>query len=162
MWSRLAIILIIFALWSSPFLVFGDQIEINGAVPLPTGSPQEGGGFTQCSDLPGIMKNCERADFVSFLKWLFPFMLSVAAFLAVLMIIISGLTMVISAGSEASVKNAQSRFQNAIFGLILAFAAWLILETINPDLVGWLKAQTKPEKRIVLIDKSFNELRIKN
>src|SRR3989338_4587835 len=46
-------------------------------------------GGKQCNDLPGIMKNCERVGFIPFLnKWLFPFMLSAAAILAVLMIVI--------------------------------------------------------------------------
>lgn len=89
-------------------------------------------------NLPGLINSGVRNDFVSFLKWLFPFMLSVAAILAVLMIVIAGTRWVASAGSEAEIKAARDMITNAILGLILAFAAWLIIQTINPDILKGL------------------------
>lgn len=90
------------------------------------------------SNLPGLIENGERVNFIVFLKWLFPFMLSVAAILAVLMIVIAGTRWVVSAGSEAEIKAARDMITNAILGLILAFAAWLIINTINPDIMKGL------------------------
>ena len=111
-------------------------------------------GGKQCNDLPGIMKNCERVGFIPFLnKWLFPFMLSAAAILAVLMIVIAGARWVASAGSEAEIKAARDMITNAIIGLILAFAAWLIINTLNPDILKVARGQIESSKKIVLIER---------
>lgn len=102
-----------------------DSPQLNALAPVQTVS----------SDLPGLIEGGKRIGFVPFLKWLFPFMLSVAAILAVLMIVIAGTRWVASAGSEAEIKAARDMIGNAILGLILAFAAYLIIETINPDIL---------------------------
>lgn len=135
MWSKFIIFSFILFLFFAFFLAENsaravtssvDSPQLNTPVPTPT------------SDLPGLIKGGKRADFVSFLKWLFPFMLSVAAILAVLMIVIAGTRWVASAGSEAEIKAARDMITNAIIGLILAFAAWLIIYTINPDILRGL------------------------
>lgn len=102
------------------------------------------------SNLPGLINGGVRTDFISFLKWFYPFLLSAAAVLAVLMIVVSGVQWAGSMGSEQAIKNAKDRLTNAIFGLILAFAAWLILNTINPDLIK-LRVETKSINQIAVI-----------
>ncbi|OGZ31748.1 MAG: hypothetical protein A3H02_01635 [Candidatus Niyogibacteria bacterium RIFCSPLOWO2_12_FULL_41_13] len=116
----------------------------------------QGGAKTSgvASDLPGLIKGGERVGFILFLnKWLFPFMLSAAAILAVLMIVIAGARWVASAGSEAEIKAARDMITNAIIGLILAFAAWLIINTINPDILKVARGQIESSKKIVLIER---------
>lgn len=145
MWSKILIIFVIFLLIGIYFSIFDLNFvsaDTSSANP-PIGGP--GSPFPESDCLPGLMElggpnnpGCHRKDFVSFLKWLFPFMLSAAAILAVLMIVIAGARWVASAGSEAEIKAARDMITNAILGLILAFAAWLIIQTINPDILKGL------------------------
>lgn len=103
-------------------------------------------------DLPGLIKGGQRTDFISFLRWFYPFLLSVAAVLAVVMIVIAGVQWAGSMGSEAAITSARDKLTNAILGLVLAFSAWLILNTINPDLVKLkLKGEIKAANQIALI-----------
>ena len=75
----------------------------------------------------------------SYLHWFFPIMLSAAGILAVLMIVIGGLQYVAASatGNPQNVGNARQRIIDAVFGLLLAFGAWLILYIINPNLVSF-------------------------
>ncbi|MFH1392153.1 MAG: pilin [bacterium] len=72
---------------------------------------------------------------VSFLEWAFTFAIAAAGILALLMIMIGGFQYITAAGSEAMAGQAKNRIQNAILGLVLALCSYLILNTINPDLV---------------------------
>ena len=62
------------------------------------------------------------------------FVIGIAIVLAVLMIVIGGIQYM---GSDAftSKEDAKSKITMALFGLLIAFGAWLLLNTINPDLV---------------------------
>ncbi len=73
--------------------------------------------------------------FSGFLVKLYKFGLSAAFFLALLMIVISGVQYVISGASVDKKSEAMSRIKSALFGLLLALCTWLILYTINPDLI---------------------------
>jgi hypothetical protein len=99
----------------------------------PSAAPAGAGGAG--GNLPGLIEGGVRKNFVSFLNWFYLFLLSAAAVLAVVMIVAAGVIWAGSMGSEAAIRDAQDKIRNAIIGLIIAFAAWLILNTINPDLV---------------------------
>ena len=71
-----------------------------------------------------------------YLQWMFIFIVSAAGILALLMIMIGGFQYITAAGNESRAGQAKSRIQNAIIGLILALCSYLILNTINPDLVN--------------------------
>jgi len=72
-------------------------------------------------------------DFLGYAKFLYPFMLSVAAVLAVIMIIIAGLEMMTA--SEGLREDAKKKIWAAVLGLLLAVGSYLILKTINPQLL---------------------------
>lgn len=76
------------------------------------------------------------SKFAEFIKWLFPALLTTAAILAVVMIVFAGFQWVTAYGNSSRIEDARGRIFNAIIGLILAFAAWLVLNTINPALVN--------------------------
>jgi type IV secretory pathway VirB2 component (pilin) len=86
--------------------------------------------YTLLQALPG--KGTEISKLSDYLSWLFKFALAAAAFLAVLQIVIAGIQMIIGGASETARKNAKDRIWNAVWGLLLAFGAVLILETISP------------------------------
>lgn len=89
----------------------------------------------------------------------------IAAFISILY---GGWQLVVAFGNTGKVSEAIKRISNAVFGIVLLFASYLILETINPDLVGGtvnLPKITKGEKIIDpgSIDNGGNQLtEIKN
>lgn len=76
-----------------------------------------------------------NSKFTGFIKWFFPALLVTAAILAMAMIVLAGFQWVTAYGNPSKIEDARDRIFNAIIGLILALAAWLILNTINPELV---------------------------
>ena len=86
-------------------------------------------------EIPKYKENQAGQSLVDFLQWAFVFAIAAAGILALLMIMIAGFQYITAAGSEARAGAAKSRIQNAIIGLILALCSYLILNTINPDLV---------------------------
>lgn len=75
-------------------------------------------------------------DLGSFLSAAFEFGLAIAAALAVVMIVWGGVEIMLS---ESILKKAdgKKRINDAIWGLILALVSWLILYTINPQILDW-------------------------
>ena len=74
-------------------------------------------------------------SFTDYISRIFTQILIVAAVLAVLMIVIGGLQYILSF-SLTSIDEGKKRMTYAIGGLILALAAWLILNTINSSLTN--------------------------
>ncbi|HPC30889.1 MAG TPA: pilin [Candidatus Paceibacterota bacterium] len=60
---------------------------------------------------------------------------SISGILAFVMIIVGGIQYMISGGDTKKQKSAQETITNAVIGLILLFGFWLILYTINPDIL---------------------------
>jgi len=59
-----------------------------------------------------------------------------AGILAFAMIVYAGFQYLTSGGNTAQQKDAQERIMNAIIGLVLLFAFYIILHTINPDILS--------------------------
>ncbi|HEX5430229.1 MAG TPA: pilin [Patescibacteria group bacterium] len=68
--------------------------------------------------------------------------LSVAAILAVLMIIVGGYITMTSAGNADRASRGKKYITSAVVGLILLFGAYILLRTINPDLVNFGASST--------------------
>jgi hypothetical protein len=83
--------------------------------------------------VPGISSN---SNFNDFLNASFKIGLAVAATLAVVMITVGGFEYM---GSESvfSKTAGRERIQNAIIGLLIALLIWIILYTINPNLLNF-------------------------
>jgi hypothetical protein len=92
--------------------------------------------YTLLENLPGLTTGTSGPDLTSYLNWLFKFALAAAAFLAVAQIVIGGISMIAGGASETARSNAKKRISDALWGLGLALASWLILFTINPDLAN--------------------------
>jgi len=96
-------------------------------------SPMPAFAYKLLEPLPGL--NNVNVTLSSYLKWLFPFTLTVVAILAVLMIVVGGLELV-GGGSEGLKTSGKKKIEGAVYGLLLAISAYLILNTINPNLVN--------------------------
>lgn len=70
-----------------------------------------------------------------YLVKVFGFGIAIAGVLAVLMIVIAGIEYIGGAANPSAKGDAKNRIRNALFGLIIAFAAFILLKAINPDLV---------------------------
>lgn len=93
-------------------------------VPLSSVDAQAG-GFVTC-DGP----TCSACDLVSMINriivWLFGFVFVVFAVLMV----VAGFGLVTSGGNQSALDAAKSKFQNALIGIIIMLAAWLIVDTL--------------------------------
>lgn len=70
-----------------------------------------------------------------YLVGLYNFLLSIVGIVAVMMMILGGVRYITAAGSESTIGDAKSMITNAIFGLALAILSWVIVSTINPDVL---------------------------
>jgi hypothetical protein len=95
-------------------------------------------GYTLLQPLPGFgpaSGGARVASLSDYLQWLFAFAISIAGIAAVMVIAISGVAYMVSYGNPGKMESAKERITQALLGLLLAVSAWLILYTINPDLV---------------------------
>lgn len=121
-----------------------------GAVPCqdPTGgscvTPTQSGGGGQelfsgaCVTFLGIgqIGLCpEKFAFGSYLRTMYAFLLAFVAIAAFGGITYGGLLYVLSAGSVSSTDEAKKWIWNALIGLFITAISFIILHTINPDLI---------------------------
>jgi hypothetical protein len=71
----------------------------------------------------------------SYIQSIYWYMIGLTIAFSVLMIIVGGLQYSLTWASASNKGEAQSRIENAIIGLVIALMAYLLLYTINPDLV---------------------------
>ncbi|PJE64207.1 MAG: hypothetical protein COU90_03860 [Candidatus Ryanbacteria bacterium CG10_big_fil_rev_8_21_14_0_10_43_42] len=100
--------------------------------------------YNLLAPLPGGTASIDTSNgFITYISQIFWFLLSAAGILAVLMLIFAGAEYVGAAGNPSVINDAKSRIFNAILGLLLALTAYLILITINPNLIN-LKLTVPP------------------
>lgn len=94
--------------------------------------------YTLLQPLPQEGKDLqENVTLEEYLAWVYGFALTLAGFLAVMMIVIGGVEYIISGANESMKSAANKRIWGAIWGLVLVMAAYIILYTINPSLVDF-------------------------
>lgn len=79
------------------------------------------------------------ADIGDVLAGVYRFALGLVGIAALTMFVLGGVTYMTAADSQDRVKQGQAFMRNAVFGLVLALLSYLILYTINPDIVERLK-----------------------
>jgi len=95
---------------------------VNVEFPCPSGSQL--GACQPSTDIPSYLNN------------LYKFAVGIAGALAVAMIVAGGVYYTVSAGSSDKQREAKSMITSAIWGLILLFASYLILRTVNPQITN--------------------------
>lgn len=75
------------------------------------------------------------AGLSDYLTWLYKFALGAAIFLAVLKIVIGGVLIIVGGASENAQSKGRDMIEMALWGLLLALCAWLLLNAINPDFI---------------------------
>ncbi len=77
------------------------------------------------------------SDPMTYLRSLYWWVVGLTIALSVLMLIVGGFQYTLSWADEKQKGEGRSRIENAITGLIIALTAFLLLNTINPDLVSF-------------------------
>ncbi|MFO7806935.1 MAG: hypothetical protein R6V40_00735 [Candidatus Moraniibacteriota bacterium] len=100
----------------------------------------------------------ESSNLVEYLNNLYLFGLSAVAILAVFMIALGAFTYLVTAvGNPSKMQTAKEYITNALFGLALAFLAYLILYVVNPDLVGGTLGEPGEVVEEILGEESWDE-----
>jgi len=90
--------------------------------------------YTLMEKIPGF-ESVSGSDFANYVLAIYKFAIWTVGIAALLMIIIGGFMYITSAGNTSRMDTAKRVIFDALYGLIVAFAAWLLLYVINPDLV---------------------------
>ncbi len=110
----------------------GRTIQTPGVVISTESTPQQYVPLAPIDTDPGIYR---VNNFGAFLNGMMKILISLGAVLAVLLIVIGGFQYITSA-SEGGKGSAKERIENALIGLAILLGSYLILNTINPDLVN--------------------------
>ena len=91
-------------------------------------------GGTNCTTVNGssVMTSIDLSDFISYA---YKFMLALAVVLAVFMITVGGFEYMLSGAADTK-NDAKKKIWDAVWGLVLALVAYLLLYTIDPNLVS--------------------------
>jgi hypothetical protein len=84
--------------------------------------------------LPGLTSG--EKTLPQYLSAAYRFGIILAAFLAVLMLVIGGIKYIAAAGDPGKLGDAKQTIYDALTGLFLVLLSYLILYTINPDFVN--------------------------
>ncbi len=91
--------------------------------------------YTLLETLPKVPDKTNNMG--KYLESIFNLAIGIASVLAVLMIVIGGFKYITVEASPYSVEEAKNQINGALLGLVLVLAAWLILNTINTNLVNF-------------------------
>lgn len=80
--------------------------------------------------------NATITDLAGYIQAVYDFAVAAAAVLAATMMMIGGFQYLMAGGDAGRVSAAKDRITGALIGLVLASAAYLILNTINPNLAN--------------------------
>jgi hypothetical protein len=73
----------------------------------------------------------------AYFSYIFNFGLGASGILAITMIVLGAIQMMLNAANPSAQNAGKDRIKSALMGLALIFGSWLILYTINPDLVDF-------------------------
>lgn len=94
----------------------------------PTGSTTQ---YTQLEAIPGAAPS---KSFPEYVKSLYTLGLWIVGISAMFMLTVGGFMYLTSAGNTSAAGTAKGVIKDALIGLVLGLSAWLIVNTINPDL----------------------------
>lgn len=90
----------------------------------------------QITNYPSFLSNLRPGmPLKELVSTIFNFLLMIAGLAAFIMIVWGGVNYLTSVGDPSRMGDAQDQIFKAILGLIVMFASWMILNTINPQLV---------------------------
>lgn len=91
-------------------------------------------GYEPLVHIPGLPEG-GVIDISAYLVGIYNFLLSIVGIVSVIMLIIGGMRYITAAGNSGAVSDAKNTIWSAISGLLLAILSWVIVFTINPDVL---------------------------
>ncbi len=89
------------------------------------------------------------ADLANYIDVIYQFLVSIIGLIAAIMMIVGGFQYLTSAGDNAKIGAAKKRITNALIGLALTFSSYLLLNTVNPELLRFKPIGTQIAKNSV-------------
>ncbi len=129
--SSLLVFIILFSLFSAALLL------------APENSLAEYELIIDYPELPFENAGSPEEGLLSYLRYIYMGSISIVAATALIMLVYSGFVYMLSE-SVTSKESAIERIRSALSGLLLALMAFLILNTINPDLVSLREPKAAP------------------
>jgi hypothetical protein len=83
---------------------------------------------------PGGTALNNSSTLTDLIKYLYEWGIALGGLAVFVALLMAGIQYLTSFGNPVSMKDAMSRIQSAVIGLILLLSSWLILNTINPEL----------------------------
>jgi hypothetical protein len=115
-------------LWTTPY-------NLLAPLPCPSGSTNPGCTSNGTNTTLTTFDPSDPAALANYLNLMIKIFIGICAVLAVVMIVLGGMEYM--ASELISSKEAgRDKITHAIFGLLLALGAWLLLNTINPDILS--------------------------
>lgn len=112
------IIILLFTIGYAPYAIMS-QVKLETGLPnIPSNQ------LTTGQELP------------EYINYLFIFGLGLIAVLALAQMMVGGIKYVLAAGNVATIEDAKETIKQALIGLGLLLISYLLLRTINPDLVN--------------------------
>ena len=112
-------------------LIIGSPAVVNAQTAPDEGTKLEI-EYIPFADAPVPTRNVTLPAYV---KYLYYFAIGVCGLIALLAIIIAGFRYTTSAGNPEKMRDSKSQIFAAVLGLTILFFSWIILRTINPQLV---------------------------
>jgi hypothetical protein len=86
--------------------------------------------------IPGVTREGVAVAFPEYVKGAYRFTIAFSFVLAVIMLVIGGFQYMASEAVDTK-KDAKNRIYSALFGVLIVITAYLLLNTINPDLLNF-------------------------
>ncbi len=94
-------------------------------------------GYVPLVTLPGVTEDGVAVELGDYLAGMMKFIVALAGVLAIILAIIGGVQYVAAGISPSQKDDAKKRITNAFIGLTLVLVSYLILNSINPNLVAF-------------------------
>ncbi len=104
--------------------------------------------------VPSANVPAASSTFPEYAKYLVNLAFIVSGIIALAVLVRAGFLYLTSAGDIDQIEQAKRKIVAGLLGIIIILSSYLILFTINPDLVEWSLGTMKPEQGIYLIDKN--------
>lgn len=99
----------------------------------------------QITNYPGVLSNLRpNMELNELISIIFRFILMMAGLAAFIMVVWGGVKHLTSAGDPSKITDAKEQIFGAVLGLVIIFSSWMILNTINPQIVGLQNPSTLP------------------
>jgi hypothetical protein len=91
--------------------------------------------YAPMEPIPGTPR-AEQNTFPTYVQAIYKFAVWAVAIASLLMVSIGGFMYFTSAGNNSKMEQAKNVIYDALYGLIAVLVAWVVLHTINPNLVN--------------------------